>query len=172
MNAKAKLSQFVPWNYASSAAVGLDVRATRCVRSQSPLVDQVLFGQRSPPGLRRCIDQVTTRYKRQLKKDCLYWRTGKLFLRLPGSVRITVGNFIQGDLLAHDFANQASKSSKRERFDLRREPDDTWIVYDIFSGLVVNVGGVFMMDLNVDVAFYVVDELNDQDFKRRIALGF
>lgn len=74
--------------------------------------------------------------------------------------------------MAHDFAHLSSTASRRERFDLRREPDNTWTVYDIFSGLVVSVGGVFMMELNVDVAFYVVDELNDQDFKRRMALGF
>jgi hypothetical protein len=74
--------------------------------------------------------------------------------------------------LAHDFAKQSFSASKRERFDIRRELDDTWTVYDIFSGIVVSVGGVLMMDLNVDVAFYVLDELNDQDFKRRVALGF
>jgi hypothetical protein len=70
------------------------------------------------------------------------------------------------------FANSNDTVFKRERFDLRRECDDTWTVYDIFSGLTVIIGDVHLTDLNVDVAFYVVDELNDQDFKRRVDLGF
>lgn len=74
--------------------------------------------------------------------------------------------------MPRNFVNNISTTGKRERFDIRREPDNTWTVYDIFSGLVVSVSGVFLMDLNVDVAFYLVDEMNDQDFKRRETLGF
>lgn len=75
------------------------------------------------------------------------------------------------DALADHSANR-STTIKRERFDVRLEADETWTIYDIFSGLVVSVGGVLLMELELDTAFYLVDEMNDQDFERRKALGF
>lgn len=60
--------------------------------------------------------------------------------------------------MANGLTNHEAVTRKRERFDLRRDPDNTWTVYDIFSGLVVVVGGVLMAQQSVDVAFYVVDK--------------
>lgn len=58
-----------------------------------------------------------------------------------------------------------------QRFDIRREPDGSWTVYDVFTGATVAVSGSPMTGLDVEEADDLVDLLNLRDARRRGVLG-
>ncbi|HEV7436566.1 MAG TPA: hypothetical protein VGO22_17125 [Pseudorhizobium sp.] len=53
------------------------------------------------------------------------------------------------------------------RYDMRKEPDDTWTVYDIFTGKAAEVNGVPQDGLDMETADDLVDLLNAEYIARR-----
>lgn len=53
------------------------------------------------------------------------------------------------------------------RYDLRKEKDGTWTVYDIFTGLPAEVNGTPLMMLEIEEADDAIDILNRLDDERR-----
>lgn len=60
-----------------------------------------------------------------------------------------------------------SKPRADNRYDMRRETDDTWTVYDIFTGLPAEVSGIPQDHLDMEVADDLVDLLNAEYIARR-----
>ncbi|KAA3452739.1 hypothetical protein C7I87_00740 [Mesorhizobium sp. SARCC-RB16n] len=59
----------------------------------------------------------------------------------------------------------------QQRYDLRKDPDGTWTVFDVFTGQPAMVEGRPAVGLNMEWADDLVDLLNADDLKRRIARG-
>jgi hypothetical protein len=55
----------------------------------------------------------------------------------------------------------------QQRYDLRRKPDGTWTVFDVFAGLPVVEDGVPLVDMPMEEADDLLDLLNSRDKKRR-----
>ncbi|MBD9636056.1 hypothetical protein IB277_07085 [Ensifer sp. ENS07] len=53
------------------------------------------------------------------------------------------------------------------RYDLRKEPDDTWTVFDIFTGMPAQVNDVEQIGLELEQADDLVDLLNLLYIRRR-----
>lgn len=53
------------------------------------------------------------------------------------------------------------------RYDMRDEPDGTWTVFDIFTGLPAVVDDVPLIGLEMEEADDLVDLLNFKDARRR-----
>lgn len=53
------------------------------------------------------------------------------------------------------------------RYDMRDEPDGTWTVFDIFTGLPAVVDDVPLTGLEMEEADDLVDLLNFKDARRR-----
>ncbi|PWK65850.1 hypothetical protein [Aminobacter sp. AP02] len=53
------------------------------------------------------------------------------------------------------------------RYNLRKEANGTWTVYDVFTGLPARVKGVEQVWLEMEQADDLVDLLNLQDARRR-----
>lgn len=54
-----------------------------------------------------------------------------------------------------------------QRYDLRKELDGTWTVFDVFTGWAAEVNGRPAKQLDAQDADELVDLLNYQDAKRR-----
>ncbi len=57
----------------------------------------------------------------------------------------------------------------QQRYDIRKEADETWTVIDVFTGLPVLIDGRSMVKLEMDEADDIVDLLNLADKRRRSA---
>ena len=57
----------------------------------------------------------------------------------------------------------------QQRYDLRKEPDGTWTVFDVFTGLPAEPDGWSASGLELEYADDLVDLLNAVDLKRRVA---
>lgn len=57
-----------------------------------------------------------------------------------------------------------------QRYDLRKELDGTWTVFDVFTGWAAEVNGGPAIRLDAQDADDLVDLLNYQDAKRRSTL--
>lgn len=55
----------------------------------------------------------------------------------------------------------------QQRYDLRQEADNTWTVFDVFTGLPVLVDERCLIGLDLDDADDAVDLLNLADRRRR-----
>jgi hypothetical protein len=55
----------------------------------------------------------------------------------------------------------------KNRYDMRKENDGSWTVFDIFTGLPAKVKGVLQDGLDMEQADDLVDLLNYLDIKRR-----
>lgn len=53
------------------------------------------------------------------------------------------------------------------RYDMRRDADGTWCVYDIFTGQTVEVNGVPQDGPDMEIADDLVDLLNAEYINRR-----
>lgn len=53
------------------------------------------------------------------------------------------------------------------RYDMRKEADDTWTVFDVFTGLPAEVNGVPLAMLDIEEADDAIDLLNTLDGQRR-----
>jgi hypothetical protein len=73
--------------------------------------------------------------------------------------------------MARHFIEANPAVANWDRFDVRLEHDDTWTVYDIFSGLPVRLDDMVMIKTTAEASFYLVDTLNEQDLERRQLLG-
>lgn len=59
-------------------------------------------------------------------------------------------------------------NSKNEaRYDMRKQPNGLWTVYDIFTGQPARVGGVPQTDLGIERADDLVDLMNTMYAERR-----
>ncbi len=56
---------------------------------------------------------------------------------------------------------------QKNRYDLRQEPDGTWTVYDIFTGMPAEVNDVPQFGLEMEKADDLVDLLNYLYISRR-----
>lgn len=59
----------------------------------------------------------------------------------------------------------------QQRYDLRKEPDGTWTVFDVFTGQPADDWGAPAVGLDMEYADDLVDLLNIVDLKRRITRG-
>ncbi len=59
----------------------------------------------------------------------------------------------------------------QQRFDLRREGDGTWTVFDVFTGLPAVVDNEPFFGLELEEADDAVDLLNLADVRRRAKSG-
>ncbi|ESX81605.1 hypothetical protein X729_31785 [Mesorhizobium sp. L103C131B0] len=58
------------------------------------------------------------------------------------------------------------------RYDIRREPDGTWTVFDVFTGLPAIVAGHPSVDLpDMEYAEELAAILNADDLKQRLSHG-
>ncbi|WP_454817341.1 hypothetical protein [Labrys neptuniae] len=57
------------------------------------------------------------------------------------------------------------------RYDLRAEEDDTWTVFDVFTGLPAMVDGFEATGFEVEEAGDLLAMLNAADFERRREAG-
>ncbi|ESY73717.1 hypothetical protein X743_08755 [Mesorhizobium sp. LNHC252B00] len=57
------------------------------------------------------------------------------------------------------------------RYDLRKEHDESWTVFDVFTGQPAVYEGHEAIDLDMEYADDLVDLLNAVDLKRRVARG-
>jgi hypothetical protein len=59
--------------------------------------------------------------------------------------------------------------SKRtdNRYAIRREEDDKWTVYDVFTGMAAAWEGRMLQDLDISDAGDLVDLMNSRDADRR-----
>ncbi|MER9328532.1 hypothetical protein [Mesorhizobium sp. M0488] len=57
------------------------------------------------------------------------------------------------------------------RYDLRKEADESWTVFDVFTGLPAVYEGYEAVDLDWEYADDLVNLLNAEDLKRRVARG-
>ncbi|ESZ77834.1 hypothetical protein X726_00735 [Mesorhizobium sp. L103C105A0] len=58
------------------------------------------------------------------------------------------------------------------RYGVRREPDGTWTVFDVFTGLPANVAGHPSVDLpDMEYAEELAAILNANDLKQRLSHG-
>ncbi|ESZ45685.1 hypothetical protein ACYG9R_19740 [Mesorhizobium sp. RSR565B] len=58
------------------------------------------------------------------------------------------------------------------RYDIRREPDRTWTVFDVFTGLPAIVAGHASVDLpDMEYAEELAAILNADDLKQRLSHG-
>ena len=55
----------------------------------------------------------------------------------------------------------------QQRYDLRKEPNGTWTVFDVFTGLPAEVGPGVLTGLTMKEADDLVDFLNTLDRRRR-----
>lgn len=55
----------------------------------------------------------------------------------------------------------------KNRYDLRKEPDGTWTVFDIFTGMPAQVNDVEQIGLELEQADDLVDLLNLLYIRRR-----
>ncbi len=55
----------------------------------------------------------------------------------------------------------------QQRYDIRREDDGTWTVFDVFTGLPAEVGDELLFGLDMEEADDAVDLLNLADVRRR-----
>jgi len=53
------------------------------------------------------------------------------------------------------------------RYDMRKEIDGTWTVFDIFTGLPAEISGVPIMSLDIEEADDAIDLLNSLDIERQ-----
>jgi hypothetical protein len=59
-----------------------------------------------------------------------------------------------------------------QRYDLRKEPDGTWTVFDVFTGLPYEeTDGIRAEGMTMEEADDLVDLVNSLDRKRRAARG-
>ncbi|RUY94608.1 hypothetical protein EN974_23480 [Mesorhizobium sp. M7A.F.Ca.CA.001.12.2.1] len=56
-----------------------------------------------------------------------------------------------------------------QRYDLRRDPDGTWTVFDVFTGQPFWPDGMTAVGLNREYADDLVDLLNAEDLKSRLS---
>ncbi len=59
------------------------------------------------------------------------------------------------------------KTVSQKRYDLRKDADGTWAVYDIFTGQTAEVNGIPQDGLDIHIADDLVDLLNSEYIKRR-----
>jgi hypothetical protein len=59
----------------------------------------------------------------------------------------------------------------QQRYDLRKELDRTWTVFDVFTGQPADAWGSPAEGLDKEYADDLVDVLNIADLKRRISRG-
>ena len=64
------------------------------------------------------------------------------------------------------------QKTKYVRFDIKKEADGSWVVFDIFTGMPVVVAGREMLGFREDISRQLVGMLNAQDMLRRASLGF
>lgn len=57
------------------------------------------------------------------------------------------------------------------RYDVRQEPDESWTVFDVFTGLPAVYEGYQAVDLDMEYADDLVELLNAVDLKQRVARG-
>ncbi|MER9953035.1 hypothetical protein [Mesorhizobium sp. M0047] len=57
------------------------------------------------------------------------------------------------------------------RYDARQESNETWTVFDLFTGLPAVFDGYPAIDLDMEYADDLVDILNAIDLKCRVARG-
>lgn len=55
------------------------------------------------------------------------------------------------------------------RYDMRKQPNGLWTVYDIFTGQPARVGGAAQTDLGIERADDLVDLMNRMYAERRAA---
>ncbi|PZM15012.1 hypothetical protein [Rhizobium tubonense] len=60
---------------------------------------------------------------------------------------------------------------KYHRFDVKREIDGSWTVFDVFTGMSVMFAGRAMRGLEGEISRQLVNMLNDRDVLRRASLG-
>lgn len=53
------------------------------------------------------------------------------------------------------------------RYDMRKEIDGTWTVFDIFTALPAEINGVQIMSLDIEEADDAIDLLNNLDIERQ-----
>ena len=53
------------------------------------------------------------------------------------------------------------------RYDMRKEIDGTWTVFDMFTGRPAEVNGVPIMHLDIEEADDAIDLLNSLDIERQ-----
>jgi hypothetical protein len=58
-------------------------------------------------------------------------------------------------------------SPAEKRYDMRRELDGTWTVFDIFTGVAVQAGVSVAMGMEEEFARYLVDIMNTDYPERR-----
>ncbi|ESZ28732.1 hypothetical protein EOA13_10030 [Mesorhizobium sp. M7A.F.Ca.US.011.01.1.1] len=58
-----------------------------------------------------------------------------------------------------------------QRYDLRKEPDETWTVFDVFTGQPADAWGAPAEYLDEEYSRDLVSVLNLVDLKRRAAPG-
>ena len=58
-----------------------------------------------------------------------------------------------------------------QRFDLRKERDGTWTVFDVLTGMPVLVNDVRIDGLEIEEAEHMADFLNSLDAQRRMPSG-
>ncbi|TPL07583.1 hypothetical protein FJ938_11115 [Mesorhizobium sp. B2-4-14] len=59
----------------------------------------------------------------------------------------------------------------QQRYDLRKETDGTWTVFDVFTGQPAEIEGQPVTGLDLEYADDLVDLLNIADVKRRLSRG-
>ncbi|MBZ9977820.1 hypothetical protein LB555_20490 [Mesorhizobium sp. BR-1-1-10] len=59
----------------------------------------------------------------------------------------------------------------QQRYDLRKEPDGTWTVFDVFTGIPADPEGHPAVGLEMEYADDLVDLLNAINLKRRVSRG-
>lgn len=55
----------------------------------------------------------------------------------------------------------------RKRYDIRREPDGYWTVYDIFTGMAYHTGDHVAFAMDEEFARALVEHLNREYLKNR-----
>jgi len=71
---------------------------------------------------------------------------------------------VVGDRYPH---NEQRLCPMQQRYDIRKEADETWTVIDVFTGLPVLIDGRSMVKLEMEEADDIVDLLNLADKRRR-----
>ncbi|AMX97127.1 hypothetical protein EOA22_05250 [Mesorhizobium sp. M7A.F.Ca.US.014.04.1.1] len=59
----------------------------------------------------------------------------------------------------------------QQRYDLKKEPNGTWTVFDVFTGQPAEPDGHPATGLDMEYADDLVDLLNAADLKRRVDRG-
>jgi hypothetical protein len=64
------------------------------------------------------------------------------------------------------------QKTKYVKFDIKKEADGSWVVFDIFRGIPAVVASRKMLGFREDISRQLLGRLNAQDMLRRASLGF